>query len=173
MEHETLWITQDVRTTATPRGGASAARVALARGGAPGAGIGELGVAVASGLAARWRRGPGPQARAGSPMPADRRAVHTIGAAVAAGSHRPWLRQQPLDLETHRRDHSGPLWGALSPRPCVAALAPLGLELSGARTPGPPTRRAGHCAREALHLARAKQKPADLGPISPSWMRVA
>jgi hypothetical protein len=46
MGYETLWITQNVRTTAPPRGGPS------------GAGVGELGVAVASGLAARRRSPP-------------------------------------------------------------------------------------------------------------------
>src|SRR5215831_9202474 len=124
MVHETLWITQDVRTTATPRDGTSAPRVELARGGAPGAGVGELGVAVAGGLAARRRRGPRPQARAWAPAQVDRPATHAVGAAVGAGGQSRWLSQRAMDLEADGGGDSGGVWPPLSSRPCLEALMP-------------------------------------------------
>src|SRR5215831_17462651 len=107
MGHETLWITQHVRTTAPPRGGASPARLALARGGAAGAGLGELGVAVASGLAARRRRGARPQAGAWGTAQIDRSAVRAVAPAVVAGGQGEWLPQRAVDLKAHHGGDSG------------------------------------------------------------------
>jgi transposase len=75
MGHETLWITQNVRTTALPRGGASPARLEFARGGSAGARLGKLGIAVVECLAVGRRRSLGPQADARPAAQVDRRAT--------------------------------------------------------------------------------------------------
>src|SRR5262245_31087256 len=102
MGYETLWITQNVRTTAPPRGGAAPARLEPVHGGAASAGLSELGVAVASGLAARRRCSARPQAGAWGTAQIDRPATRTIAAALVARSPRAWLCQRAVDLEAHR-----------------------------------------------------------------------
>src|SRR6266540_2931158 len=173
MPHETLWITQNLRTAPTPRHHAPGAGVEPARGGTPGPGVRGIRLAVAPGLGAGGRGGLSPQADPWPAAPLDRPAVYPSRRAVAPGCHSPWLRQRAMDPETYRRRDSGPLWGALSPRSRLEAPAPLRLERPGARPPGDTARRTGHGALETLHVARDKKKPDDVGPTSPSWMRVA
>jgi transposase len=67
MLHETPWITQDIGTAPAPRRGAPGTRVELERGRASGAGLGELGVAVARGLAAWGERALAPKPVPGAP----------------------------------------------------------------------------------------------------------
>src|SRR5215211_5581926 len=119
MGHETFWSTQHVSTTAPPRGGASAARPERARGSPPSAGVGELGGAVASGLAARRRGRARPQAGPWGAAPIDRPAVPPIGATLAEGGPGAWLSQRAVDLEAYRRRDTDPLRGARSPRACL------------------------------------------------------
>jgi hypothetical protein len=173
MPHETFWIPQNLRTAPTPRHHTPGAGVQPARGRTSGPGVRRIRLAVASGLAAGRRGGLGSQADPWPPAPVDRPAVHSAGRALAPGGHSPWLRQRAVDLTADRGGDPGAFWGALSPGTRVEALAPLGLELSGARTPGEPTRRTGHCALEALHMARDKKKPDAWEPTWPSWMKVA
>src|SRR6266542_3720258 len=173
MQHETLWITQNLRTAPTPRHRAPGAGAQPARGGTSGPGVSWIRLAVAPSLAAGRRGGLGPQADPWPAAPVDRPAVHPAGRALAPGGHSPWVRQRAVDLTAYRGGDPGAFWGALSPRARLEALASLGLELSGARTPGDPARRPGHCALAALQVARDKKKPEDLAPISPSWMRAA
>src|ERR671925_789632 len=146
MGDEPLWITQDVRTTATPCRGVTAARLALARGGMPGTGVGELRIPVAHSWAAGRRPGLGPQARPGGPAQGDRPTMHPMAATIATGGHRLWLSQRALDPEADRRGDAGGVWRPLPPFPCLEAPPLPGLELSGAGPAAHPTRRAGHGA---------------------------
>jgi len=162
-----------VRTTATPRGGASAARVELARGRTPGPGVGQLRVSGATGLAARGRGGLGPQAGARAAAPVDRPAVRAVAAPVAPGGQGPWRRQRAVDSQAHRGRDSGPVWGALSSRPCLDSLASLGLEWPGAGATAHPPPRTDHGPVETLPGARDQKTPAAWEPTWPSWMRAA
>ena len=173
MFSETLGISQDMGTTATPRRGAPGTRVELARGGASGAGSGERGVPVARGLAGRGRQGLGAQAGAGGSAPIARCATRAHGAAVAAGRQGQRLSPRAVDVDTPRGHDSGPRGGALSPRACLEALAPFGLERSGARASGPSVRRSGQRSLEALDLASDKTKSSAWAPLWSSWMRAA
>src|SRR5262245_19840810 len=101
MWHETLWITQNVGTTPTPRHRSPGAGIKFTRGRAPGTGIGELCVSVAAGLADRRRGGLEPQARARTATQVDRCAVRAVAAADAAGRQGQWLPQRAVDLEAH------------------------------------------------------------------------
>jgi hypothetical protein len=173
MFYETLGITQDMGTTATPHRGAPGPRGELERGRASGAGIGERGVSVARGLAGRRREGLGAQAGAWGSAPIARRATRAMGAAVAAGRQGKRLSPRAGDVETPRGRDSAPLWGALSPHTHLDDSARPGLELSGARAPGHPARRTGHCALDPRPVADEKKQPEALVPISPVSMRVA
>jgi hypothetical protein len=159
MAYETVWIPQDVGTTATPGGGPAPAGFELARGGAPGAGLSELGVAVAEGLAAGRRGGFDPQTGAWAPVQIDRAPTRATAAAVALRSAGLWLPQRTVDLEAHRRRDSGRVSGALSSRPCVENLTASPVELSGAGTTAHSAQRARHCAVETPHVAGDKKKP--------------
>src|SRR6266540_798361 len=173
MSHETLWITQNLRTAPTPRHRAPGTGVQPARGGAPSAGVSGLRASVAPSLATGGRGGLGPEAHPWPTVPVDRPAVYPTSRAVAAGGHRPWLRQRAVDLTADRGGDSDALRGALSPGARLEALAPLGVELPGPGAPGHAARRASHRPLDALPVAGHKKKPDDLGPTSPSWMRVA
>src|SRR6266850_6457125 len=171
MGYETLWITQNIRTTAPPRGGASPARLAFARGGPPGARLGKLGIAVAECLAAGRRRRLGPQAGARPASQVDRRAMPPGTQPIVARCQSQRFSQRAVDLDSHRGGDSGALWGALSPCARLEDPTPLELELSGPRASTHPTRRAGHHPLEALHVAGDKKKPSAWELTSPSWMR--
>src|SRR5919197_2722229 len=173
MVHETLWITQNLGTAPTPGRNAPGRRPELERGCSPHARVGGVSVSMAARLGRRSRGGVSPQAGARPAAQADRPAMRTVGAALTPGGPSAWVRERAVDLTAHRGDDSGALWGALSSRARLEALAPLRVELSGAGAARQPTGRAGHRPLEALHLAGAKKKPNDLGPISPFWMRAA
>jgi hypothetical protein len=173
MFSETLGISQDMGTTATPRRGAPGTRVELARGGASGAGSGERGVPVARGLAGRGRQGLGAQAGAGGSAPIARCATRAHGAAVAAGRQGQRLSPRAVDVDTPRGHDAGPRGGALSSHTPREAPARPGRERSGARAPGPPARRTRPCAWDTLAVADDQKQPDDLGPISPFSMRGA
>src|SRR5262252_5808156 len=138
MSHETLWITQNPRTAPTPRHRAPGPGGQPARGGTPRPGVRGLRAAVAPRLATGGRGGLGPEAHPWPAAPVARPAGHPAGRAVTPRGPGPWLRQRAVDLAAHRGRDSGALWGALSPGARLEALAPLGLERSGARRPGPP-----------------------------------
>jgi hypothetical protein len=171
MRPETLWIPHK-RRTVPPRHRAPGAGGPPAPGGTPGPGGRWLRLSMAPGLAAGGRGGLGPPAEPGAAAPVDRPAVPPAGRAVGPGGPIPWRCQRAGDLVAHRGRDAGALWGARSPGTRLEARAPPGLEVSGARRPGQPTRRTDHGALEALPVAGHKKKPDDLGPTSPSWMRV-
>src|SRR6266487_6818580 len=173
MPHETLWITQNLRTAPTPCHRAPGTGVQPARGGTPRPGVRGIRASVAPSLATGGRGGLGPQAYPWPAAPVNRPTVYPTGQALAPGGQGPWVCQRAVDLTADRGGDPGALWGALSPGTRLEALASLRLELSGARRPGHPTRRAGHCPLAALQMAGHKKKPDDLGPTSPSWMRAA
>src|SRR3712207_5923608 len=102
MRHETLWIPQDVRTAATPRRGAPAARVELARGGPPRAGLHEFRITLATGVDSGWGGGSRPHAGAGVPMQVDGRAMHPAPPPAVERRQSLWLPQRTVDLAAHR-----------------------------------------------------------------------
>src|SRR5215211_5811400 len=173
MLHETLWISEDLGKTATPCPGAAGARVEPERGGTARPGHGGFDISMAASLAERRRDRVGRQARSWASAPVERSATRALAPAVMARRHGLWLLQRTVDLEAHRdRDATGNR-GPLSSCPRLEGAAPLWLELSGPRASGAPTGRTRHCALEALPVAGDKNKPDDLGPIWPSWMRAA
>ena len=173
MVHETLRLTQNVGTAPAPGGGAPGSRPEPERGRRPCAGVGSISLSLAAGLGRSGGGRLSPQAGARAAAQINPPAVHAAGTAVIAGGQGPWVRQRAVDLTAHRGGDSGALWGALSPGARLEAVAPRGLELSGARRAGHPPQRAGHRALEALHVAGDKKKPENLGPTSSSWMSVA
>src|SRR5215475_7177812 len=136
MSHETLWITQNLRTAPTPRHRTPGPGVQPARGGTPRPGVRSIRASVAPSLATGRRGGPGSQADPWPPAPVARPAGHAAGRALAPGGQGPWVRQRAVDLTAYRGGDPGAVWGALPPRACLEALASLAVELSDTRTPG-------------------------------------
>jgi hypothetical protein len=173
MRHEAFWITQDLRKASSPRGGTPGARVELAAGRPPRAGVGDLSLPMAAGLTAWGRRGFGPQASARAAAQVTSVTTAAVGGALGERRQGLWLRQRAVDPEANCRRDPGGIRRALSPLPCVENLTPPGLELSGARASSPPVRRAGDCPLAALQVAGDKKKSDAWEPISPSWKRAA
>ena len=122
MGSETIWIPQHLGTTATPCGGPAAAGIEHARGGAPGAGLGELGVAVAESLAAGRRGSVGSQTSAGAPAEIDptptraTAAVVTEGARVYGFPNELWTLKRTaavIQVEFRVRCHRAHVWKLL------------------------------------------------------------
>src|SRR5262245_25789670 len=101
MVYETLWLTQEFSTTATPGHGAVGPGGKPARGGSPVAGLRWLGLPLAARLGDGWRGGLGAQARAWRAAQVDRPAPGALGAAVAGRGQGQWLSPRVVDLEAH------------------------------------------------------------------------
>ena len=118
------------------------------------------------------RQGARCQAHAGAAQEADRQTAREASDAPPRWRTGLWVSQRAVDVAADGDGDSSGVRGAVPPEPSVARPARVWVELSGARAPSDSARRGRHRALAAAQVARNKKKLEDLGPTSPSSMRV-